>query len=297
MDFKSLHYVLAVAERGGISSAAKALGIAQPSLSKYLQNVTDGLGVDLFERKGGKLVPTFAGERYIAYSRQILAMAKELDNISPKTRARPLRVTCPPFEGIYIHPFAVRQFAEKHPEDSILMIESNDTASLLRSGQADFAITTSPPVGREFVKKLLIKDEILLVASKSNKLVSAAVWRKKCSQPWIDVNLLWGESLIRLYPDQRTRVLSDELLRREKVYPKILMQTRSVLNAIQIAATGVAVCFAPAMAIRNFHFSEQPAQFSIGDPVVMDVYCVHLESSPLSELSTKFLKHVKNFIK
>jgi DNA-binding transcriptional LysR family regulator len=78
MDFKSFHYALAIADKGSISGAAKILGISQPSLSKYLQNLQDTLGIQLFERKNGRLIPTHAGKRYLEAGGKILDMEKQL---------------------------------------------------------------------------------------------------------------------------------------------------------------------------------------------------------------------------
>ncbi|MCD8352139.1 MAG: LysR family transcriptional regulator [Planctomycetaceae bacterium] len=295
MDFKSMRYVMAVVENGSISSAAKTLGISQPSLTTYLRNLSDNLGVELFERGEGGYVPTYAGERFIAYARQIESIAGELEKVAPREADRFLRVTCPPFEGSYIHPFAIRQFRIAHPNVNLMMIESNDTAELLRSGQADLAVTTSVLPGNEFFQVPLMRDEILLVTSRDHPVSEHAVWKQDCFKPWVDINLLSGDSFIRLFPYQRTRVLSDELLAREKIAPRILMQTRSVLTAIRVAATGAGVSFAPATGTRHFRFSEAPAFYSVGDPVVMDVYFTRLKNVRPDEATEHFTKLVLDF--
>ncbi len=286
---------MAVVENGSISSAAKSLGISQPSLTTYLRNLADNLGVELFERGEGGYVPTYAGERFIAYARQIESIAGELDKVAPREADRFLRVTCPPFEGSYIHPFAIRQFRIAYPTVNLMMIESNDTAELLRSGQADLAVTTSVLPGNEFYQVPLMRDEILLVTSRDHPVADHAVWRQGCFKPWVDINLLSGDSFIRLFPYQRTRVLSDELLAREKIVPRILMQTRSVLTAIRVAATGAGVSFAPATGTRHFRFSEAPSFYSVGDPVVMDVYFTRLKNVRPDEATEHFTKLVLDF--
>jgi DNA-binding transcriptional LysR family regulator len=78
MDFKSFHYVMAMAEKGSVLGAAKELGLSQPSLSKYLKNLQDALDIQLFERKNGKLVPTHAGKRYLEIGKKILDAGKNL---------------------------------------------------------------------------------------------------------------------------------------------------------------------------------------------------------------------------
>jgi len=297
MDFKSLRYVVAVAEHGSVSAAAKSLGISQPSLSKYLQNISSSFGVILFERGENGLVPTYAGERYLAAARQMLGLAKELDNIVPNAEQKPLCITCPPYEGSYIHPFAIRQFSEQYPDFNLMMLESSDTAALLRSGQADLAITSSLLPKDNFVSMPLIRDEILLVTAKNHWIANHALWKENFSCPWVDINLLRGEPIIRLFPNQRTRILADELMAGEHITPRVLMQTYSVLNAIRVASTGAGVCFAPALGMRHFRFTEPPAWFSVGSPLVMDIYCVYSKNNPPNHQATRFIELVADFLR
>ena len=65
MDFRELRYVVAIAESGTISKAADTLYVAQPSLSKFLQNVERDLGVKLFERINRRMIlPLRASSMY-----------------------------------------------------------------------------------------------------------------------------------------------------------------------------------------------------------------------------------------
>ncbi|GHV29188.1 LysR family transcriptional regulator [Spirochaetia bacterium] len=295
MDFKSLRYVIAVAESGTISAAAKTLGISQPSLSKYLFNLDDSLGVKLFNRSGGKLAPTYAGERYLVGARQILDIAVGLDAISSRQDSV-LRISCPPFEGAYIHPAAIQQFCEKYPGFRLTVLENNDGMPLLQEGQADLAITNYPIQAEGFVSGLLVQDEVLLVSAANHPVSRMAGWKAGCKQPWVDVNLLRNEPFIQLFPDQSTRRLSDELLRREHIEYRVLMQTRSTINAIRVAATGAGVCFVPETGIRGFTFPELPAFFSVGDPLVMDVCYTYNKNHPNAELIEIFINLAQAFL-
>jgi Transcriptional regulator len=297
MDFKALHYVIAVAENGSVSAAARKLGISQPSLTAYIANLSQSLGVALFDRVEGKFVPTYAGERFVVSARQILSMAKGLDHIKAETQERRIRVTCPPFEGSYINPYAVWRFRELFPDIGILMLESNDMAELLRSGQADVAVTSTVLPGKGFVYTPLVRDEILLVTQKNHPVGKHATWKENCSAPWVDINLTCNDAFIMLYPYQQTRILSDALLQRERITPRILMQTRSVLTSIRMASSGAAVCFAPAIGTRYFRFAESPAFYSVGDPVCMDVNFVRLHGAEESEELTEFMRLLADFSK
>lgn len=61
MDLKRLKYFCAVIEHGGINKAAHILNIAQPPLSKRIQELEEEVGISLFHRIDRRLEPTVAG--------------------------------------------------------------------------------------------------------------------------------------------------------------------------------------------------------------------------------------------
>ena len=73
MQIKNMSYIIALAEAGTLSAAGKQLGISQPTLSVFLSNLEQELGIDLFLRDKKKLIPTPAGRIYLEAARRILA--------------------------------------------------------------------------------------------------------------------------------------------------------------------------------------------------------------------------------
>jgi DNA-binding transcriptional LysR family regulator len=71
MDLRLVEYFLAVVDHGGITKAAKALYVAQPSLSQAIRNLERQLGVQLFDRSGRQLSLTSEGESFVATARQV----------------------------------------------------------------------------------------------------------------------------------------------------------------------------------------------------------------------------------
>lgn len=72
MTFRQLQYVLAVAAKGSISEAAKALYVSQPSLTSSVQDLEDELGITLFNRTNRGTVVTAEGEEFLSYARQVV---------------------------------------------------------------------------------------------------------------------------------------------------------------------------------------------------------------------------------
>ncbi|MFC5182732.1 LysR family transcriptional regulator [Actinomadura harenae] len=76
MEIRLLGYVVAIAEEGSISAAARRLHLTQPTLSRQLRELERDFGTRLFEREGRGLIPTEAGRALLRRARVILAEAE-----------------------------------------------------------------------------------------------------------------------------------------------------------------------------------------------------------------------------
>lgn len=74
MNTKQLSYILAIAQNGSLSAASAQIGVSQPALSKYLTELEQELGTDLFLRHKKKLYLTPAGQIYTDAARRILSV-------------------------------------------------------------------------------------------------------------------------------------------------------------------------------------------------------------------------------
>lgn len=79
MTLQQLKYALAVAEKGSINEAAKALFLSQPSLSSALQELEKELGVTIFLRTNRGAVATTEGAEFLAYARQVMQQVNLLE--------------------------------------------------------------------------------------------------------------------------------------------------------------------------------------------------------------------------
>lgn len=72
MKPQQLRYLVAVAENGSLSQAARYLGIAQPALSQQIQAIEGELSVQLFDRTVRGTIPTAAGTVMIEHAYSLL---------------------------------------------------------------------------------------------------------------------------------------------------------------------------------------------------------------------------------
>ena len=72
MELRHIRYFKAVAEEKNFTRAAEKLAIAQPPLSRQIQDLEAELGTQLFIRSPHKVTLTEEGELFLQYASQIL---------------------------------------------------------------------------------------------------------------------------------------------------------------------------------------------------------------------------------
>ncbi len=77
-DMDALRSMVVGVELGSFARAASRLGRSQSAVSMQLKKLEQQAGCRLFHRSGRALLPTEAGERLLAYARQIIALNDEI---------------------------------------------------------------------------------------------------------------------------------------------------------------------------------------------------------------------------
>lgn len=75
IELRHYRYIAAIAEHGGFSAAASALGISTPTLSVQVRYVEDLLGTRLFARTSQKVEITHAGQIFVEEAAKVLRAA------------------------------------------------------------------------------------------------------------------------------------------------------------------------------------------------------------------------------
>src|SRR6266700_2101184 len=82
MNLRQLRYVVATADHGTMTSAAQALYVAQPALSRAIRELERELGIELFARSGRGVVLTVAGEEVVRQARIALEATDAIEALS-----------------------------------------------------------------------------------------------------------------------------------------------------------------------------------------------------------------------
>ena len=80
MTIQSLKYIVAVAEAGSITEAAKKLHISQPSLSAAVKEAEREVGFNIFTRSRSGIALTKEGVEFLGYARQVIQEMRLLED-------------------------------------------------------------------------------------------------------------------------------------------------------------------------------------------------------------------------
>jgi len=126
MDIRQLRYFVAVAEKLSFRRAAEQLHVAQPALSRQIQQLEDRLKVRLFDRDKRSVQLTAAGAAVLGHARVVLAAVQELPVIAQRAAAGEsgqIRVGFISLVAYEFLPALVREFRQALPHVDVQMQE------------------------------------------------------------------------------------------------------------------------------------------------------------------------------
>lgn len=300
MTQKELLYVKTVADEKSISSAARRLFMAQPSLSQSIQRIEDSLGTPLFNRTTGGLTLTYAGERYYHMASQILKMYEdfeiEISDINNlKTGRIHLGVTN--HLGTLVLPRILPRFLDLCPYVELSIVEET-TQTLeqkLLSGQLDFAIMHAPKenIQPQIQYDIMTHDPFVIALPPSHALLEKAEKRPGYDYPVLDVRLLIKERFLMLHTGQRIRQVTDAVLAKAGITrPDILITLKNYETAQMLAAQGLGVTLIPQQYSSIVVSDYQPAFCSIDVKydASWDMCIANLKNNFLSKADQLFIR-------
>jgi DNA-binding transcriptional LysR family regulator len=148
LDVRRMQLLREVATRGSFSAAA-ALHLTQPAVSRQIAKLEREAGLRLLERGARGLRLTDAGrvlvERAEVIASHLVAAESELEAVARVEGGR-LRLAAFPTAGATIAVEAIRVFRTRHPAVSVSFVEAKSTASpdAVRRGELDLALSYRP---------------------------------------------------------------------------------------------------------------------------------------------------------
>jgi DNA-binding transcriptional LysR family regulator len=167
MELRHLRYFVAVAEERNFTRAAERLHIAQPPLSRQIQQLEEILDVSLFVRGSRPLELTEAGHFFYGHAQQLLALSAEIVSMTRRIGKITQKFTMG-FVGSTLFgllPEVVRRFRAAHPETELSLLEMTTMEQIqaLKDGVIDVGIGRIRHEDNS-IRRIVLREESLIVA-------------------------------------------------------------------------------------------------------------------------------------
>ena len=149
MELRHLRYFLAVAEALNFTKAAARLRVAQPALSRQIQDLEDEIGVDLLHRSPRGVTLTAEGKLFLEEVRELLERADEsVERVRALARGEygELHIGYIPIPTVEILPPALEEFRKVAPHVKLVLhdLPTDQLIAELRNATLELAIMVQP---------------------------------------------------------------------------------------------------------------------------------------------------------
>jgi DNA-binding transcriptional LysR family regulator len=167
MELRHLRYFVAVAEERNFTRAAERLHIAQPPLSRQIQQLEEILDVALFVRGSRPLELTEAGRFFYGHAQQLLGLSAEIVSMTRRIGKITQKFTMG-FVGSTLFgllPEVVRRFRAAHPETEFNLLEMTTMEQIqaLKDGTIDVGIGRIRHEDKS-IRRIILREEPLIAA-------------------------------------------------------------------------------------------------------------------------------------
>ncbi|WP_189799406.1 LysR family transcriptional regulator [Tateyamaria sp. syn59] len=214
MDWGDLKYVLETVRHGGLSGAARALGVNHATVARRIAAAEVALGAPLFDRRPSGYVPTQAGRdaartaetfevEHASLSRSIAARDAALSG--------PLTVTAPHLMVQAVLAPIFGAFARAHPEIELSILGSIETLNLAER-EADVAIRIAEAPHPDLVGRQAAPQKSAVYAS--HAYLAAFETDPERRLHWLRF-LHWQPAprdVLEVYPNTRTVMRLDDMV-------------------------------------------------------------------------------------
>lgn len=235
MDLRRLTIFCDVYRLRSYSAAAKALRLTQSAVSQQVRALEGELCVSLFDAND-RSSPTAAGDYLAKEGRRILAQIGDLENgvrhAAGLGEGR-VRFGMIDVAATGLLPRVLRRFSGAHPQVRLeaLVKTSGELVGMVERHELDLAVVVANHLPEAIAKKEIYEDSIVAVVPSGSPL----------GKRRLSVRDLRGEPLI-LYPlSSHSRMLIEDVFRRNGVVPTVNMEMHYPAAMLSLVQQGMGV--------------------------------------------------------
>lgn len=238
MRFRQVEAFRAVMESGGITAAASRMHLSQPSVSRLIADLEASVGFALFDRRGGRIVPTVQAEALYGVVRRSFAGLDLLEGAARRIRAHPigtLRIAALSALAGAVLPSALAALHAAYPGIKITVEALGQGAIEDRvfQGQADLGLGVAAAAREGVRSEPLARARYVCILPAGHRLAA---------RPVVRLEDLHGEAVIG--PMHEADALwygIDEALQARRVEPMRWIETQHSFPAYALVEAGLGV--------------------------------------------------------
>ncbi|MFM8345656.1 MAG: LysR family transcriptional regulator, partial [Betaproteobacteria bacterium] len=282
--FRQLKLFLALAETGSVTAAARATHVTQPTASMQLRELTEAVGLPLYEVVSRKVQLTDIGVELAktarAMSSQWSAFEQVVDGARGLTRGR-LRVAVVS-TAKYFMPRLIGAFCKRHPaiDVSIEILNRDGVVARLREDMDDLYIMSTPPLDLQLDDVVFMSNPLVVIAPSTDALVRRGQ---------LELSALASQRFILREKGSGTRMAVDQHFKRVRFHPKVRLELGSNEAIKEAVAGGLGLGVISSHALHGRAREHGVSVLSVaGFPVPSQWHIVHPAARSLSPIAAAF---------
>ncbi|MEK9952531.1 MAG: LysR family transcriptional regulator [Curvibacter sp.] len=284
VTFRQLRLFLALAETGSVSGAARALHVTQPTASMQLREISEAVGLPLYEVVARRVHLTQAGLELARTARRMAteweAFGQTVDGLKGLTRGR-LRVAVVSTAKYFI-PRLLGHFCSRHPEVDISLevLNRDGVVGRLRENLDDLYIMSRPPAELELEDEIFLANPLVLIAPAAHPLA-----RRRGLQ----LQDLRGTRFILREQGSGTRLAADAHFRKQRYAPELRLELGSNEAVREAVAGGLGLAVISVHALAPKPATQGVAVLDVqGFPIASQWHIVYPKGKRLSPIAEVF---------
>ena len=277
LTFKHIEQVMTLHQYGSFRRAADVLCISQPALSRSVSTLEEKLGVKVFDRTRGGLVPTRYGEIILKRGERVLKELALLERDVSMVHGGEkgiISLGCGPFPAEVLAGEAIGRFNRTYPKMSVkLMVDhSSRLTTLLRRRVIDFFVADAFPLeeaSEEFEATPLPQQQGYFCCGTSHPLAAL---------PCPTIEDIFAFPLALMWVPSRILHLLSTLLKRDirslEDIGNGLVQCDSLNVLLKIVASGEAFTITSRELMEQTRFKEQLCFLPLTVPEMTTNYAI-----------------------
>jgi len=244
MDLRQLRYFVAVATTRNFTRAAEQMHIAQPPLSRQIQQLEEELGVQLIQRNTRPVRLTEAGRQFYEHSLQVLQRVEQMKTTARQVGRHQRQSITVAYVASTLYgglPMLVRAFRQRYPDTDIQLVDLNSVQQIneLKAGRIDLGFGRIRSRDTSVARTVLREERLALAVLPDSPLAA--------SKGPISLKEIAHQRLL-VYPKEPRPSFADHvlgLLHDQAVPLAEVHEVRELQAALGLVAAEMGVCIVP----------------------------------------------------